>query len=285
MVALLRYFISDSEDPYKCGALMNRGRWLDPPDNTAHQKFYNNWQPPGCILHQYTGKDILACFEASSFVLVGDSTMRQIFWAIARKLDVDTARRQEYNTSSKHQDITFQNESNVSLRFVWDPYLNSTALVNEVTHYSQKVQQLGKQDLEENPSAGILIGGGLWHSCYLTNSSFQYRFEESISRVLAPLPSYNTQDNDDHLLLAPVLSPSYDLLSVAHTTITAEKVDTMNDYLHHVASRNGADILWSLSLMIEAQKLAHDSGGLHVVNSISDQQADVILNLKSDMLD
>lgn len=82
-LAFLRFSRHTNDDPLKCQALLNHGLWLDAglPDS------YQNWQPPGCMMREYRREDIKDCFKGHRLVLIGDSTVRDIFWAIARILD------------------------------------------------------------------------------------------------------------------------------------------------------------------------------------------------------
>ncbi len=72
------------DDPHRCRALIQDGTWLDPPGQNGTRWPYHNWQPRGCRLRQYSKSDIHQCLEHRHMVFSGDSTTRQVFWAMGR---------------------------------------------------------------------------------------------------------------------------------------------------------------------------------------------------------
>jgi hypothetical protein len=77
----------DTTDPYKCDALLDRGRWVDSPDRDPGFPPFHNWQVPGCLLHEYTRIDIARCIENDLMVFIGDTGTRQVFRALIRKAE------------------------------------------------------------------------------------------------------------------------------------------------------------------------------------------------------
>ena len=272
--------------------MLNRGRWLDPPYRALKQQPLRNWQPPGCTLHQYTAKDISTCLHSRRIVLVGDSTVRQVYWAIAKKLDAEGAEL-ELASAEKHGDLKFE-RAGVDLHFVWDPFINGTRLHAELDAY-----QTGRVSSDMNGSnktsrAGlILVGGGLWYARHIEIAHLKY-FQESIDEITSYMYPTVTKTlerpsllsgtthkpiEEDLLLLAPIQVPLYEALSPSRSvTITPSKIDPMNDYLHELSSR--AEILWSYSVMTWKERRAYEASGLHVVDSVATQKADVLLNLR-----
>ena len=282
----------DSYDPYKCNALKNEGHWLDPSDNVPFQEYLQNWQPPGCMLHRYNSKDVSTCFNSRKVVLVGDSTVRQIYWAIARKLDAKAA-REALQVAGKHVDLVFQSH-NVDIIFVWDPYLNSTKLHEELVSYRGSFNLLENDGLNKSQIASVVvIGGGLWDVRYTGVDPVKH-FAVSIDEIVshtrqhlrdktksAPQSSANVPVDRDLLLLTPVQVPLYEALSpVRAKAITPKKVNSMNDYLRRASGSSGHTVLWSYSTMTWQLKAAYEEGGLHVVDSVANQQADILLNLR-----
>ena len=76
--------LTTDEDPYRCGAVLNTGRWIDPPEENGDRKTFRTWQPDGCHLHQYSSADIRQCMEGRHFVFSGDSTTRQVAYGMGR---------------------------------------------------------------------------------------------------------------------------------------------------------------------------------------------------------
>ena len=127
--------LSDFRDPFKCNGLVTEGLWLDASVDSQVQKPLQNWQPPGYMLRKYTKKDISTCFNSRRIVLARDSTIRQIYWAIATKLDLE-ATKEQIGLVEKHSDQSLSIED-VHLFFIWDPYLNSTKLQKELLSYRE----------------------------------------------------------------------------------------------------------------------------------------------------
>ncbi|GKU07657.1 unnamed protein product [Fusarium langsethiae] len=66
-------------DPYRCRAIQNSGRWIDPiRDEQGNRDPFRQWQPDGCILSQYESEDIRRCTEGRSIVISGDSTSKHV---------------------------------------------------------------------------------------------------------------------------------------------------------------------------------------------------------------
>lgn len=101
----------------------------------------------------------------------------------------------------------------------------------------------------------------------------------------APLPlsrhfrSPSKQPNP--LLLAPVQIPQYYALSPPEQlTITPGKLDMMNDYLEQASTHANADVVWSFSSMICANRGEYAWSGVHVNDDVARRRADVLLNLR-----
>lgn len=79
-----RTLLLQDDDPYRCRAVLETGHWADTPDQDGNQYPYEKWRVDGCMLHQYTSADIRQCFEGGHVVFSGDSTTRQVLYAMAR---------------------------------------------------------------------------------------------------------------------------------------------------------------------------------------------------------
>jgi hypothetical protein len=286
---------ADISDPYKCGALLNKGQWLDPGPRWSPRNPFQNWQPPGCIMHEYKKKDIAGCLRQRRIVLIGDSTTRQIFWAVAKKMDQEKAEEEiteMLDMDEKHRDLEFRS-AGVTVQFIWDPFLNSTGLDRELKKFRPD-PELDSSDADE--SAGLILLGapGLWYARH-GQLNFHKDFRDSIEKVIPymdhanegnamlqvsrPFPSRKYSPN--FLLLAPVQVPWYTALSPSRAeTITPEKIDQMNDYLQQVSAHSSADVVWSYSLMTHAGRSQYEESGLHVVDNVAHRKADVLLNLR-----
>lgn len=246
-------------------------------------------------MHEYKRKDIQECFKERRLVFIGDSTTRQIFWAVAKKMDQQKAEEEiteHLDLEEKHKDLEFSS-SGVTVQFIWDPYLNSTGLDREL----QKFNANPAEDSKFDESAGLILLGapGLWYARHGQENYFK-DFRDSIEHVIPfmdhaggehalrestsqPFPLRKKSPN--FLLLAPVQAPWYESLSPSREeTITPEKIDQMNDYLQQVSAHSEADVVWSFSLMTWAGQGVYEESGLHVVDNVAHRKADVLLNLR-----
>ncbi|KUJ12728.1 Cas1p-domain-containing protein [Mollisia scopiformis] len=290
-----RYCWIDVSDPFKCGALLHKGQWLDPGPRWSPRNPFQNWQPPGCIMHEYKRRDIHECFHNRRIVFIGDSTTRQIFWAVAKKMDqekADEAIADVLAHDEKHNDLAFETES-VSVQFIWDPFLNSTGLDRELTKFSA-VPSLEPTGASGESAALLLLGSpGLWFARH-EQENFMKDFRDSIEHVIPymdhghgdedalPPRRFNAREASPNLLLlAPIQVPQYEVLSPSRAaTITPEKIDQMNDFLQQASAYSEADVVWSYNLMTWSGKAQYEESGLHVVDNVAHRKADVLLNLR-----
>ena len=245
------------------------------------------------MLHKYAAKDISDCLKSRRIVLVGDSTIRQIFWAFAKKLDPKGA-EEDLAKAEKHSDVNLQ-KFGLELEFIWDPYLNSTKLYHELTVQRDSSLPTDSGQSKGNSTTGILlVGGGLWHARYLALSPLD-QFKASISSIISLSgnqdPSHELHpatstvsgppSGNDHPYFAPVPVPLYEVLAPDRaSTLSADKIDLMNQYLQQLSHHQGLRVLWSYSQMTWHQSSAYEKDGLHVVEEVANQKADVLLNLK-----
>lgn len=246
-------------------------------------------------MHEYKKKDIQDCLRKRRLVFIGDSTTRQVFWAVAKKMDHEKAEEEiteMLDMNEKHKDLEFTSEE-VSVQFIWDPYLNSTGLDRELKNFRPD-PELGGNAADE--SAGLILLGapGLWYARHGQENFFK-DFRGSIDHVI-PYMDHAKEDNamlpvsrpfpsrkysPNFLLLAPVQAPWYQALSPSREeTITPEKIDQMNDYLQQVSAHSSADVVWSYSLMTFEGKAEYEESGLHVIDNVAHRKADVLLNLR-----
>lgn len=287
----------DKADPYHCDKLLHRGQWLDSPDRKPERRAFQNWQVPGCLLHEYTTPEIADCNEDGQVLFVGDTTVRQIFWATAKKLDNNWAndRQQERH---KHEDLQLQ-VNNARLKFIWDPWLNSTAFGAELQTYIERNKiGISAEEKKTHASNGkqrsvlIFVGGGLWHARHL-GEDYLSTFHNVVDRVAAVMSStharlttpadaqaHGSNKVDDQIFFAPLLSPIIDRLSPSREgTITQHKVGAMNDHLQMWSNR-GLKVPWVYRDMTETWPGTVGESGLHVIDHVATQMADVVLNYR-----
>ncbi|KAI4174022.1 MAG: hypothetical protein LQ343_002585 [Gyalolechia ehrenbergii] len=287
--AFYRRYWLDAHDPYKCNALLSRGHWLDPPIEPYLTRPFQKWQPPGCMLHEYTGKDIQSCMSGQRIVYIGDSATRQLFWASAKKLNMTVA-DEEMREAGKHEDLTFE-EGDVMVDFIWDPFLNSSSLRGDLLSYLNDGLQ-GNADTVGKAGL-VIVGGGLWFARNF-GSDWLDQFKDSID-YLVPLlglrrgaaatlyspPGIRRQGKGHHVYVTPVQIPLYDVLSpVRAASMTPAKINPMNEYLYNASKTKGVKVVWSHSLMTWESEYAYEESGLHVIENVSSRRVDVLLNMR-----
>lgn len=285
----------DALDPFKCGALLHQGEWLDPGSRWTTQSLFQNWQPPGCLMHEYNQRDIHECLYNRKLVFIGDSTTRQIFWAVAKKMDRQKAERniaENLARDKKHMDLEFE-VYGVTLQFIWDPWLNSTGLDRELKKFSAVPVSEPTGASGESPALLLLGAPGLWFALH-NQENYMRDFRDAVERVIPYMDhasggnrdtkpqSFNArQGSPNFLLMAPIQVPQYEYLSPARAaTITPEKIDLMNDFLQQASAYSDADIVWSYNLMTYDGKAQYEESGIHVVDNVARAKADVLLNIR-----
>ena len=267
---------ADSHDPYKCHALLAYGRWLD----DQHQ----NWQAPGCMMHVYRDEDLVVCLKSRRLVFIGDSTVRQLYWATARKLGVLEESKDE------HRDVSFHRHG-VAVDFRWDPYLNSSKLMSEMTAAAQSHEG----STVATPTVIVIIGGGYWHARYLEKFYCLEQYRDTLDLIsqstnslslkdaggLTNKYSFSPFDTSGLILLTPVPVPFYRRLSPerAHN-ITPEKVESMDLILRQQSAVGNVTVPWSFSLMTSQGTKSYQLDGLHFTDDVAARMVDVILNLR-----
>ncbi|KAL8824989.1 MAG: hypothetical protein Q9191_004687 [Dirinaria sp. TL-2023a] len=234
------------------------------------------------MLHNYRSHDLTTCLQGQ-MVFIGDSTVREIFWAMAEKLDSAGSNR-AMPAAEKHEDITFSRDG-IELSFSWDPYLNRTSLHQSITPYEPG---------EVQHPAITIIGGGLWHVKTLGKDSFN-QFDYAINQVLKSAYLHRSSTNlipamtldrprlskEALVAIAPVRIPLYQSLSAERAaTLTESAVNPLNEHLKRLSTDKGAPVVWSYSEMTWQQPLAYQEDGLHIVNSVAALQADILLNIR-----
>ncbi|KAL9051138.1 MAG: hypothetical protein Q9162_006210 [Coniocarpon cinnabarinum] len=281
--AFFRHSIWDAPDPYKCNAALSTGTWLDPPIQSQATRSFQKWQPNGCMTQTYSGQKVARCLgnaPEQRAVFVGDSTVREVFWAVARALNTKSA-AEAGTKAEKHADLDFS-DGKVTLRFIWDPFLNSSDLSQHMSRSYLKTTE------NQDGSSGdlIVVGGGLWFA--KDRSRPLDSFKDTVDALTAHLPAPDLVPGlSRKTMMLPVQPPYYDRLDKGHKpTMTPEKVNSMNAYLNEVALSHDISYLSSsLAMVEESGPAAYEPKGLHVMPQVADKQAEVILNLRCNALD
>ena len=189
------------------------------------------------MLRDYKPKAIATCLAdqtGQGAVFIGDSTVREVFWATARKLNSTAAKAQESRTD-KHKDIVFQSgESTVS--FIWDPMLKSTQLQHYVKASRDSARGAEHVDLSGS-RALVIVGGGLWFAAEARNPIED--FKHAMDKVALPSDDTNhhevAEPGTNKVLFMPVQPPLYDSLDAEHKAkLHKADIDAMNKYMREL---------------------------------------------------
>lgn len=191
------------------------------------------------------------CLAHQQVTFIGDSTSRQLYDHLVHELALTHAHHDE----PKHSDKASHDAVRaLSLRFKWDPYLNTTDV----------------DALDENEI--VVLGTGLWYLRYANVQSWSAMMD----RLFAHSLPYNT-------LLIPVLHPEMGKLShERRETITDEDVDAMNDDLA-VRWQNSShfdsniNIPFALNAIMGASP-NETNDGLHYSSKVLHQATQLLLN-------
>ncbi|KAF6830179.1 Cas1 domain-containing protein [Colletotrichum plurivorum] len=296
---LYQYFVFGRYDPYRCNSLLSSGRWRSSPDSNLPKNVFRKWEPEDCRMRELSREDVSSCFKDRRLVVVGDSTMRQLYFAAMTRLDHHVAEKAILDfavSEDKHRNLSREVES-VHLEFIWDPWLNSTALFGQLARFRERTgspdfEKLARQ--EGKDSAALIVAGtsGLW-AARQGGDRYLELFREGVSNLmpylrrdindLVPLPRSKSQaafgELSNQVLVAPVSIPAYGkLLASRARTITPEKIDAMNWNLAHMTAAENSHVIWSHNAMSKGHDDALLDDGLHVVDIVAERKLDVVLN-------
>ena len=256
---------------------MNGGSWLDPAPTNRSKTPFQKWQPDGCTLRPYGTERVTECLGNAGEqenVFIGDSTTRQLFWAVARSLNRKRA-AQENSKASKHADITFT-EGTTSIDFVWDPLLNGP----RTSQYIQDARNRAGDPDNHKKTGFMVFGVGLWFT--LEDRSVEM-FKEAVDRITDQLPPPNRHSRGEHRpLILPIQLPYYEKLDKYHQeAMSAEKLNAMNGYLEEISANHDVDIAGSfLSMVMDLPSTYYESTGRHVLSQVADRQAELLFNMR-----
>lgn len=278
-------------DPYKCRSVLHRGSW----SSTDPKRPYRRWSPDDCRLYEQSAGEVSDCLAGRRIVFVGDSWMRQLYWATAARLDrtkQQIALLDFYLEENKRQDLSF-NHDGVYVEFVWDPWLNSTAFADQLDKF-RKAPEPVAFGTEGKISPGLLVVGspGLWAARHGGDSYIEL-FRNGVDKLLP----YMREDLDtvhmahtrgtgrptewlpNQLFLVPVPTPNYKRLTRARReTIIPDKITAMNDYLRRWPASAQTHMPWVFNQIIEGDPGAYNEDGLHVARDIRERAVSVLLN-------
>ena len=237
------------------------------------------------MIHSYQKADIVSCLGDRELLFVGDSTVRQIFWTFARKLDRRKADDRGYG-GKEHSDLQFS-ESGVKLRFLWDPFMNKSDTLNLLVQRRLAASSDTVIGKKSGLPALVILGGGLWHAKYLSFENATKEYESSIKGVLSslqdklryPPDQVSIRPGHDFVAIAPVQKVLFNDLKL-DKGITPAKVDHLNEILRMLALRSHISVIWSLNKLNWETEEGYIWDGIHNSDKTVDRKADILLNLR-----
>jgi N-acetylneuraminate 9-O-acetyltransferase len=213
-------------------------------------------------------------------VFVGDSTIRRLFWAIARQINAPMAGDTEV-AAEKHSDETFQ-YGETRLKFIWDPFLNATSdpswLGLDINLYSP---------WNVTSTAAVVFSSGLWYAKHLEDDYLEaYKTQvksmttalSEKSQPLALPPAYRRQPHRIPMFL-PVMQPDSRRMSADRAnSLTADRLDPMNEFLREEAASGRIELFQSFAVMTRTHPWAFEADGLHASDHLTSLQANMLLN-------
>lgn len=268
---------------------------------------FQNWQPNGCLLRNYDGPAVEKCLQNDrSILFFGDSTVRRLFWSIGMLLN-ETKAIGEGALFITHMNLNFVNRG-TALHFIWDPFFNSSLVkalpdymhhldagspddqasgrpFNNALHAHLQSSTAGERSMPSSVLA--VVGGGLWYAKdYIDTEEAIQAYKQSIDALIMPFEDSSLRRSSasktrSNVLIMPPEPPIYEMMQFEQSQITAEKIDTMNEYLQSSADSRGFDVLQSFTTMATQTQNASawELDGLHNSLELVRKQAEVILNV------
>ncbi|ERT01492.1 hypothetical protein HMPREF1624_02742 [Sporothrix schenckii ATCC 58251] len=304
-LGLVLQALSNAADPYRCRALIRHGSWppyaplkvnaaadyeqletlqregREPPPARPFDK----WEPAGCRMHEYSRDDIRECLGGKRVLFVGDTTMRVLFFAALTRLEHEVAEwllRTTFTESNPRHDLAIDSET-VHLHFIWDPWLNSTALDDEIRMMEPGGDKHAGTELK--PDLVIIGSVGLWAARNAADDKYFDTFcttTDRVTRVMGDeVRPFDGQHSANYVFLAPVTIPRYEMLRPGRAeAISPDRIKRMNNYLANVSPAVQSHILTSYNEMTNHIPEAYEDTGLHVTASVAERWIDIPLNAR-----
>lgn len=225
------------------------------------------------MLRHYNSTQTSRCLR--KLTIIGDSTARQVFWAVADKLNsknkVSTGNFELSPQIAKHTNMTLETGAGKDLRFLWDPYLNHTKM-SAFPEYRDRL---------------LVITSGLWHARHL-DDRYLDDLEQQITHLLADSDYIRSPNRTlvqpqppavKRPIFLPIASPVQAKLdSDRAATLNPERTRAINARLRSLEASHGFEVMWATLPMTNGHNRAFDAQGLHLSDVIASQQLEILLN-------
>lgn len=230
------------------------------------------------MLHPYTPKQVTQCLEGRTVVFMGDSTVRQVFYAAVKHVD-----KKVETVAEKHSDRTIK-AGGITFSFYWDPFLNGTR-AGQLLDGTFSAKTGGQPTL-------AVIGSGIWYLRHPESggiSAWNRKMDAIFAAANPSLPPVA-----DELILLPVENAIESRLSPERAaTVHLDDIRTMNEGLDdriRTAALKASGAVSKRQRPVLAIPRAFNKliagledetvDGLHFSDSVSKVQASILLNLR-----
>ncbi|GJN86090.1 hypothetical protein PLIIFM63780_009667 [Purpureocillium lilacinum] len=288
-------------DPHRCRQLLEDGSWLEPLDVNGTRAPFKNWQPRGCKLRQYSKEDIHQCIEHRHMVFSGDSTTRQVFWAMGRLLDRDKANERR-RAAGIHESYDMEFDG-IRMLQIWNPFLQvgeETKEQHDLTYQLNLWQEEKHNNVpvaDQKSAALVLLGFGSWYALTMFHDDAVGNFSEAFLKVtdvmktsdLPPFGSTPMVSRDglgNEVFVAPVAPPFYDKLPPYRTGpkgVHEGEVEDIDRFLDSVADEKRIPLLRAYPALSRDQPAVMvdiADTGFHVIDSVAEVKATILLNAR-----
>lgn len=224
------------------------------------------------MLQSYSAPKVTECFKGRHIIFIGDSTVRQVYFAMVKHLDptVDTL-------AEKHSDRTVTTKG-VKFDFFWDPFLNGTKTGDFLD---------GRVAGGGTPTLAV-VGSGIWYLRHAEAGGIS-AWEKKMDKLFKSVATGAEGGTviADQVVLMPVENAIESRLSPERAaTIQKDEISKMNDFLNlrlqdakSITSRPGLAIPRVFNQLIEGLE-EETQDGLHFSEPISKVQASILINLR-----
>lgn len=237
-------------DPTRCAQLIDtEGNYY--PDHKQNTKLY---QPPGCMYHNYTLKDVQSCFSEKPLLILGDSRARQIYHRV-----ITTGTFQSLQVKSH----TSASTSQPNVEFIWAE--NADAIGDAIGRIKSS---------EINTPAAIIIQNGLWTlKSSNGDSSGEQDFRDQLNSLAPKLDEFKS--------LYPGITIGWMLnedtepekLRADRAPLSPKNIQTYNEIVKTALSSTKVDIIRTNRCIAKKSPYGLSSDGLHYIeNGETDQE-------------
>ncbi|KAI9269383.1 GDSL/SGNH-like acyl-esterase family found in Pmr5 and Cas1p-domain-containing protein [Sporodiniella umbellata] len=234
--------------------MLKEGRW----ENTESYRWISFGQTK-----EYIGQELDGCLRNRQVIYVGDSIMREQYYAMVELFRPGRPEQQALHEDQK----VYLEKQNVTIEIWWDPFLDTNRTLRLLE---------GKGDTRP---ALLILDTGVW---YMKDLGRQYlhAWKQAIDRVLNGVERYSIAER---VLVSPVEALEFPMLSpLRKKVMTSDKIRLMNNYLRErERTRHPSTSPWAVPFVwnqMTATSYNQTQDGLHFQSPVTRAQAQIAVN-------